>query len=104
MTQITVGGDVTGAQIRTAMLGTAVEGLQVVRQARRVTETDSDELVLLCVRGASWWVARRLSEQLAVWAYGGDDEAWAGFDRLMDGAEWREASSAAVDSSEPLAS
>ena len=100
MTQIALGGEVTGSQIRAAMLGTPVEGLLVVRQARRITATDSDELVLLCVRDASWWVARRLSEHLAVWAYAGDDEAWEGFDRLMDGDGWREAS----DAEEPLAS
>lgn len=96
MTQISPGGGLSGsqvdaAQIRAAMLGTTVAGLEVVRQARRVTSSDSDELVLLCVRGRSWWVARRLSERLAVWAYAGDDEAWDGFDRLMAGDGWVEA-------------
>lgn len=90
-------GEVTGAQIRAAMLGTSVDGLRVVRQARRVTDTDTDELVLLCVRERSWWVARRLSDQLAVWAYAGDDEAWDGFDRLVEGDGWR----VATDSDEP---
>ncbi|MBE7186980.1 hypothetical protein [Jatrophihabitans endophyticus] len=104
MTQISVGGgEVTGSQIRAAMLGSPVDGLEVVRQACRVTSTDSDELVLLCVRGSSWWVARRLGEQLAVWAFAGDDEAWDGFDRLKDGEGWREASGAA-DPAAPLAS
>lgn len=97
-------GEVSGAQIRAAMLGSAVDGLQVVRQARRVTSTDSDELVLLCVRGRSWWVARRLSDQLAVWAYAGDDEAWDGFDRLMTGDGWRLASVALSDEPDELAS
>lgn len=83
--------EVTGAQIRAAMLGTVVDGLAVVRQAWRVTTTDSDELALLCVRGRSWWVAQRLADQLTVWAFAGDDEAWDGFDRSMIGGGWREA-------------
>ena len=82
------------AQIRAAMFGTATDGIRVQRQAWRISDTDSDELALLLVRG-SWWVARRVSDQLSVWAYAGDDEADIGFERRMTdaGGRWTEAAS-----------
>lgn len=86
--------EVTGAQIRAAMLGSQVDGLRIERQAWRITADSSDELALLCVRDRSWWVARRLDDQLTVWACAGDDEAWDGFDRSMVGDGWREAAAA----------
>lgn len=82
-------------QIRAAMLGQSVPGLQIHRQAWRVRDTDTDELVLITVPDGSWWVARRLSDQLSVWAYPGEDAAWDGFDRLAaEGAPWSEATQA----------
>ncbi|WP_375502296.1 hypothetical protein [uncultured Jatrophihabitans sp.] len=79
-------------QIRAAMLGAPDNGMQIHRQAWRVSDGDSDELVLLTMRDGSWWVARRLSDRLSVWAYAGEDEAWDGFDRLAaEGATWHEA-------------
>jgi hypothetical protein len=86
----------TTKQIRAAMLGRPVTGLHIHRQAWRVSDGDSDELVLLTLRDGSWWVARRLSDRLSVWAYAGEDEAWDGYDRLLaEGAAWREATAAA---------
>ena len=91
-------GAATAARIRSAMFGSATDGIRVERQAWRTTDTDSDELALLCVRG-SWWVARRISDRLSVWAYAGDDEADTGFERRMAeaGGSWTEAAG------EPLA-
>ena len=79
-------------QIRAAMLGVPVAGLRIHRQAWRVSEGDSDELVLLTLPDGSWWSARRLSDRLSVWAYADEDDAWDGFDRLAsEGAPWHEA-------------
>lgn len=74
---------VTPSQLRGAMLGRPVPGVEVVRQAWRVHDDDSDELVLLNARG-QWWVARRASEQITLWAFVGDIEAEAAFERLLD--------------------
>jgi hypothetical protein len=73
---------ITPSQLRKAMLGRPVAGVEVVRQAWRVTEDDSDELVLINARG-QWWVARRASDQITLWAYVGDNEAEAAFERLV---------------------
>lgn len=73
---------VTPERIRAAMFGTPVPGVQVIRQAWRVTESDSDELALLRVRG-EWWVARRVSASLVIWAVPGEAEADECFDRLV---------------------
>jgi hypothetical protein len=82
----------TSRQIRAALLGATVPGLRIHRQAWRVRDTDTDELVLVTVADGSWWVARRMSDRLSVWAYAGEDEAWDGFDRLRaDGPAWHEA-------------
>ena len=86
----------TARYVRAAMFGVRVEGIAVVRQARRVREVDTDELGLLCVSGSSWWVAQRLSDRLTVWAFAGDDEAWDGFDRIASGAGWVEAQPSAA--------
>ena len=59
---------VTPERIRAAMFGTPVPGVQMVRQAWRVSDTDSDELALLRVRG-EWWVARRVSASFVIWAH-----------------------------------
>lgn len=85
----------TAAQIRAAMFGDETSGAVVVRQARRLHEGDSDEIALLEAGGA-WWVARRTSAAVSVYAYIGDDEAEAGFERLSVAAEqgreqWAEA-------------
>jgi hypothetical protein len=86
---------VTTKQIRAAMLGTPAPGLRIHRQPWRVSDGDSDELVLLTLRDGSWWVARRVSDRLSVWAWAGEDEAWDGYDRLLaEGSAWREASAA----------
>ena len=86
-------------QVRAAMLGATVPGLRIHRQAWRVSDGDSDELVLVTVSDGSWWVARRLSDRLSVWAYATEEQAWDGFDRLLaEGAPWREAAA------EPIAS
>jgi hypothetical protein len=73
---------VTPSQLRAAMLGRPVRGVDVIRQAWRVTEDDSDELVLINARGR-WWVARRTSDRITLWAYVGDSEAEAAFERLI---------------------
>jgi hypothetical protein len=73
---------ITPERIRAAMCGTPVPGVQVVRQAWRVSDTDSDELALLRVRG-EWWVARRLSASFVIWAHPGEAEADECFDRLI---------------------
>lgn len=74
---------VTPSQLRAVMLGRPVEGVRVVRQAWRVRDDDSDELVLLDARG-SWWVARRTADRITLWAYVGDAEAEAAFERLVE--------------------
>lgn len=86
---------VTPERIRAAMFGTPVPGVRVIRQAWRVTEADSDELALLRVRG-EWWVARRVSASLVIWAVPGETEAEECFDRLVAddaaaGRPWTEA-------------
>jgi hypothetical protein len=73
---------VTPERIRAAMFGTPVRGVQVVRQAWRVSDADSDELALLRVRG-EWWVARRVSASLVIWAHPGEAEAEECFERLV---------------------
>ncbi len=72
----------TPSQLRAAMLGRPVEGVEVIRQAWRVRGDDSDELVLISARGR-WWVARRAGEQITLWAYVGDSEAETAFERLI---------------------
>jgi hypothetical protein len=74
---------VTPSQLRAAMLGRPVRGVEVVRQAWRVTDDDSDELVLIDARGR-WWVAQRASDRITLWAYVGDSEAEAAFDRVVE--------------------
>ncbi len=86
---------ISAADVRAAMFGTPVEGITVVRQAWRTTEDDSDELALISARG-SWWIARRISDRLTIWAFAGDLEAEATFDTLLAAArsgepEWNEA-------------
>lgn len=81
---------IRAAEVRAAMFGTPVEGITVVRQAWRTTEDDSDELALISARG-SWWIARRISDQLTLWAFAGDVEAEESFDRLLDAARAGEA-------------
>jgi hypothetical protein len=73
---------VTPSELRAAMLGRPVEGVRVVRQAWRVRDDDSDELVLLDARG-SWWIARRTADRITLWAYVGDAEAEEAFERLV---------------------
>ncbi len=73
---------ITGKQVRAAMLGRPVDGVRVVRQAHRLSETDSDEVSLVDARG-TWWMARRVSGELTTWLYAGDLEAEAGFDQLL---------------------
>jgi cyanophycinase-like exopeptidase len=73
---------VTPNQLRAAMLGRPVDGVEVVRQAWRVRGDDSDELVLISARGR-WWVARRTADQITLWAFVGDTEAEAAFERLV---------------------
>lgn len=51
----------------------------VHQRAHGVTDTDSDELILVEVR-QDWWVARRLDERVVVWAYPDRDHAEVGFD------------------------
>ena len=92
---------ITSAEVRAAMFGMPVPGVRVVRQAWRTTADDSDELVLIEARDG-WWVARRISDQLTVWAYAGDMEAEEGFDQLVDAARhsdhaWREATASMLD-------
>lgn len=84
-------GQGTAAKIRAAMLGHPTEGLRIDRQAYRISETDSDELALVCVTEHSWWVAQRVSDQLTVWAHPGEDEAHEGFERVLASGGWREA-------------
>jgi hypothetical protein len=64
------------------MLGRPIDGVEVVRQAWRVRGDDSDELVLISARGR-WWVARRTADQITLWAFVGDTEAEAAFERLV---------------------
>ena len=95
-------GTITATEIRAAMFGSPIAGLTVVRQAWRTTADDSDELALLYAYG-SWWIARRLSDQLTVWAYAGDVEAEQGFELLLSAArggdpEWTEATQALLAS------
>jgi hypothetical protein len=73
---------VTPDQLRAAMFGRPVRGVEVVRQAWRVSDDDSDELALINARGR-WWVARRTSDRITLWAYVGDSEAEVAFDRLV---------------------
>ena len=86
---------ITATDVRAAMFGAEVDGVQIVRQAWRTSDDDSDELTLIDARG-DWWVARRISCRVTVWAFAGDMEAEDGFDQLVDAARhsdhaWREA-------------
>jgi hypothetical protein len=91
---------VTPSQLRGVMLGRAIEGVEVVRQAYRIFTDDSDELVLVNARG-QWWVARRASDRITLWAFVGDSEAEDAFERLLhddahpgadaDDLEWHQA-------------
>jgi hypothetical protein len=74
----------TGSDLRAAVLGSYAEGMTVLRQAYRVTEDDSDELDLVAVPSRSeWWVTRRISGRVTVWAASGEDQAHTEFDRLL---------------------
>jgi hypothetical protein len=73
---------VEGADLYAAILGRYRDDMVVRRQAHRVSETDSDELILVEAQ-QEWWVARRLSEHVVVWAYPDHDRADAGFDELL---------------------
>jgi hypothetical protein len=86
---------ISASDVRAAMFGTPVEGVMVVRQAWRTTEDDSDELALISAQ-ESWWIARRISDRLTIWACAGDVEAEATFDTLLAAARdgepaWNEA-------------
>ena len=92
---------ITASQLRSAMLGRPIEGVEIVRQAWRVTDDDSDELNLVSARGG-WWVVRRASDQITVWAYAGETEAETGFERLVAAGrhgepEWHEATEVQLD-------
>lgn len=73
---------VTPEELRAAMLGRQIPGVQVVRQAWRVTDDDSHELVLFDARGR-FWVARRVSDKITLWAFVDDVEAEDAFERLV---------------------
>jgi hypothetical protein len=90
---------VTPSQLRAAMLGRQVPGVEVVRQAWRVTDDDSHELVLFNARG-KYWVARRVSDRITLWAFTDDLQAEDAFERLVhdpgaEQLEWHLASEAA---------
>ena len=57
--------------------------MTIHRQARRITDDDSDELVLIEAYG-EWWIARRISDRVVVLAYGDDLRADLGFDDQLE--------------------
>ncbi len=77
-----------GADVRAAILGHYAPGLIVQRQAHRITDIDSDELIMMQARG-DWWVARRISDAVVVWACGDIDAAHSEFDDLLRVADGR---------------
>lgn len=73
---------VTPSELRAAMLGRQIPGVEVVRQAWRVTDDDSHELVLFNARGKHW-IARRVSDRITLWACLDDVQAEEAFERLV---------------------
>ena len=73
---------IAGSDLHAAILGRYSNDMVVHRQAHRVTDTDSDELILVEAR-QDWWVARRIGERVVVWAYPDRDHAEVGFDELL---------------------
>ena len=85
-------------RIRRAMLGVVAPDVRIERQAWRVTDDDSDELVMVCLDSGSWWVAQRASDRLTVWAHTDDEQASIAFDAVLDKHPgWREATPAPDD-------
>jgi hypothetical protein len=72
---------IAGADLHAAILGRYRDDMVVHRQAHRVTETDSDELILVQAR-EDWWVARRIGDRVVVWAHPDRYHAEIGFDEL----------------------
>jgi hypothetical protein len=73
---------IAGADLHAAILGRYSDEMVVHRQAHRITDTDSDELILVEAR-QSWWVARRICDRVVVWAYPDRYRAEVGFDDLL---------------------
>jgi hypothetical protein len=73
---------IAGSDLHAAILGRYSDDMVVHQQAHRVTDTDSDELILVEAR-QDWWVARRIGERVVVWAYPDRDHAEGGFDELL---------------------
>lgn len=102
MTQISRPQQFTGSRIRDFMFGSGDHSLEVLRQAWRVWPDDSDEMVL-AQRGPDYWVARRLSDQVTIWACPDDVAADEQFEQLADPAEgWLEAQASADALSESV--
>jgi hypothetical protein len=70
---------IAASDLRAAIFGDYNEAMIVHRQAHRITGDDSDELVLIEAH-QEWWVTRRISDRVVVWAYGGELQAESGFD------------------------
>jgi hypothetical protein len=70
---------IEASDLRAAIFGDYDDAMTVHRQAHRTTSDDSDELVLVEAHD-EWWVTRRVSDSVVVWAYGGEFQADLGFD------------------------
>jgi hypothetical protein len=85
---------ITGSDIHAAILGRYSTDMVIHRQAWRITDDDSDELILLQVR-REWWVGRRISDRTTVWACQSGRHAASTFEELLadgrDRGNWHEA-------------
>ena len=85
---------IVGADVRAALLGRYRPEMQVVRQAFRITDTDTDEIVVLLARH-EWWIGRRVGETITVWACQSQLQAEEIYDALisedLDRGQWQQA-------------
>jgi hypothetical protein len=73
---------IAGSDIRVALLGRYSPDMTVTRQAWRIIESDTDELIVLQARG-EWWVGRRRGETITVWACQSELHADETYDTLL---------------------
>lgn len=91
MTQIGRAHEFTARDVRALMCGQGDPDVVVLRQAFRIRPDDSDEL-LVVRRGGDFWVSRRMSDRIEIWACIDDVDADEHLDRLAPAADgWVEA-------------
>ena len=85
---------IVGADVRAALLGRYRPEMKVVRQAFRVTDTDTDEMIVVQARH-EWWIGRRIDETITVWGCQSQLQAEEIYDALIgdvvDRGQWHQA-------------